>query len=58
MKLGSQSNYHKGRAALRHFATQLANPVLPNAQRLFSNVVNVSVLNVKAQVVAFNQEKP
>ena len=43
MKLGPQCNYHKGRAAIRHYANQ---PLCLN-----------SVLNVKALVAAFNQEK-
>ena len=39
VKLGPRRNYHKGRAAIRHYAN-----------------LN-SVLNVKAVVAAFNQEK-
>ena len=41
MKLGPGRNYHKGRAAIRHCLAKCLN----------------SVLNVKAVVAAFNQEK-
>ena len=43
VKLGPRRNYHKGRAAIRHYANQTA-------------CLN-SVLNVKAVVAAFKQEK-
>ena len=43
--MGRQRNYHKGWAATRHYANQT------NNQHLHS------VLNVKALVGAFNQEK-
>ena len=29
MKLGRQHNYHKGRAAIRHYANQPARPLWP-----------------------------
>ena len=45
MKLGRRRNYHKGRVAIRHYANQPARPCLK------------CVLNVKALVGAFNQEK-
>ena len=45
VKLGPRRNYHKGRVAIRHYANQPARPCLK------------CVLNVKALVGAFNQEK-
>ena len=47
MKLGPRRNYHEGRAAIRHYANQPAH---------LAQCLN-SVLNVKALVGAFNQEK-
>ena len=43
VKLGPRRNYHEGRVAIRHYANRTACPF--------------SVLNVKALVGAFNQEK-
>ena len=68
MKLGRQCNYHKGQAALRHYA-KLTNPPVPydfwSASQFYvyfrgltpieHSVLNNSVLNVKALVGAFNQ---
>ena len=45
MKLGRRRNYHKGRVAIRHYANQPVRLCLK------------CVLNVKALVEAFNQEK-
>ena len=60
MKLGC--NYHKGRAAIRHYANQtvpydlcVADPI-SRWETVGSTCLN-SVLNVKAVVAAFNQEK-
>ena len=56
-EIGSVTQYHKGRAALRHYAN------LPNFTSTYRGVnahlaecLN-SVLNVKALVGAFNQER-
>ena len=59
MKLGRQRNYHKGWAALKHYANHPARPLWPVHLRpnfYFYRGLN-SVLNVKAVVAAFNQEK-
>ena len=47
VKLGPQRNYHKGRAAIRHY---------DYAYTCSAKCLN-SVLNVKVVVAAFNQEK-
>ena len=68
VKLGPRRNYHKERAALRHYANQTARPLWPLRRgpnfTLRDRGVNAhlakclnSVLNVKAVVAAFNQEK-
>ena len=66
MKLGRRRNYHEGRLALRHYANQLCYAWLlcrlPNFMSIYRGVnacclCHKSVLNVKAVVAAFNQEK-
>ena len=63
--LGPRRNYLKGRAAIRHYANQPARPIWllrrrPNFTSTYRRVsirLAYSVLNVKAIVGAFNQEK-
>ena len=64
MKLGPQRNYHKGQAAIRHYANQPAVPYDFCVGNPISCLLNIgstpfehSVLHVKAVVAAFNQEK-
>ena len=64
MKLGPQRNYHKGQAAIRHYANQPAVPYDLCVGNPISHLLNVgstpfehSVLHAKAVVAAFNQEK-
>ena len=63
MKLGPRRNYHEGRAAIRHYANQPApydfcvSDPISCLLTVGSTPVKHSVLNVKAVVAAFNQEK-
>ena len=53
VKLGLPRKYHKGQAAIRHYANQTARPLWP-----LRRGPNFTIsLNVKAVVAAFNQEK-
>ena len=58
MKLGHQHNCHKGRAALRIYELCVSIPIvyLPWVNAYLAHCLK-SVLNVKALIVAFNQEK-